>query len=141
MIVVMKAHASEAELQAVMARVEALGYRPHVIRGVERNVVGCVGDEPGKHQLQQLESFAGVESVMPVLKPFKLASREVRPEGSIIKVNGVEIGGPRIAVIAGPCAVAGAGGGCGGQGRRSASASRRSLQAAHLSVFVPGYGR
>jgi 3-deoxy-7-phosphoheptulonate synthase len=105
MIVVMKAHAAEAELQAVMARVEALGYRPHLIRGVERNVVGCVGDEPGKHQLQQLESFAGVESVMPVLKPFKLASREVRPEGSVIKVNGVEIGGPRIAVIAGPCAV------------------------------------
>jgi len=105
MIVVMKAHATEDELKAVMAKVEALGYRPHVIHGVERNVVGCVGDERGKHQLQQLESFPGVENVMPVLKPFKLASREVRPEGSRIKVDGIEIGGPKIVIIAGPCAV------------------------------------
>ena len=105
MIVVMKAHATEAELQNVVKRVEELGFRPHVIRGVERSVVACVGDERGKPQLQQLESIAGVESVMPVLKPFKLSSRELRPEGSRVSVRGVEIGGRRIAVIAGPCAV------------------------------------
>ena len=103
MIVVMKAHATEAELQAVMAKIEALGYRSHVIRGVERNVVGCVGDERGKHQLQQLESFPGVENEMPVLKPFKLASREVRPEGSRISVDGVEIGGPKIPLASAYC--------------------------------------
>ena len=101
----MKAHATEPELQNVVRRVEELGFRPHVIRGVERLVVACVGDERGKPQLQQLESIAGVESVMPVLKPFKLASRELRPEGSRVSVRGVEIGGKRIAVIAGPCAV------------------------------------
>ena len=105
MIVIMKAHATEAELQRVIQRVEEAGFRPHIIRGVERSVVACVGDERGKPQLQQLESQAGVESVMPVLKPFKLASREVRPEGSRIDVGGVEIGGKRVTVIAGPCAI------------------------------------
>jgi len=104
-IVVMKALATEPELRTVIKRVEELGFRAHLIRGVERSVVACVGDERGKLQLQQLESMAGVESVMPVLKPFKLSSREVRPEGSRVLVGGVEIGGQRITVIAGPCAV------------------------------------
>src|SRR5271167_235545 len=100
----MRAHATEAEIQAVVTAVEALDYRGHVIRGVERTVVACVGEERGEaHSLAHLESVAGVERVMPVLRTFKLASREVKPEGSIIKVAGVEIGGPRITVIAGPC--------------------------------------
>ncbi len=102
----MKAHASEAEIEAVVSMVEQLDYRAHVIRGIERTVVACVGEERGEsHQLQYLESVAGVDRVMPVLRPFKLASREVRPEGSIIKVDGAEIGGKRLAVIAGPCSV------------------------------------
>src|SRR6266403_4451693 len=106
MIVVMKAHATEAEIQTVVKMVEDLDYNAHVIRGVERTVVACVGDERGEvHQLQHLESVSGVERVMPVLRSFKLASREVRPEGSRIIVGGVEVGGPRITVIAGPCAV------------------------------------
>ena len=105
MIVVMKAGASESDIQAIIRMVEELDYRAHVIRGVERTVVACVGDERGEHQLTHLESVSGVERVMPVLRPFKLASRQVRPEGSTINVNGVEIGGKRIAVIAGPCAV------------------------------------
>jgi 3-deoxy-7-phosphoheptulonate synthase len=106
LIVVMKAHASEAEIQAVVKMVEDLDYNAHIIRGVERTVVACVGDERGeKHQLTHLESVAGVERVMPVVRSFKLASREVRPEGSRIKVGNVEIGGKRIVVAAGPCAV------------------------------------
>src|SRR5258707_11737343 len=106
MIVVMKAHATEAEIQTVVKMVEDLDYNAHVIRGVERTVVACVGDERGaKHQLTHLESVAGVERVMPVVRSFKLSSREVRPEGSIVKVGGMEIGGKRIAVIAGPCAI------------------------------------
>jgi len=105
LIVVMKAGASESDIQAIIRMVEELDYRAHVIRGVERTVVACVGDERGEHQLTHLESVSGVERVMPVLRPFKLASRQVRPEGSTINVNGVEIGGKRIAVIAGPCAV------------------------------------
>jgi 3-deoxy-7-phosphoheptulonate synthase len=106
LIVVMKAHASEADIQTVVRMVEELDYNAHVIRGVERTVVACVGDERGeKHQLTHLESVAGVERVMPVVRSFKLASREVRPEGSLIKVGNAEVGGKRIAVIAGPCAV------------------------------------
>src|SRR5271154_7576751 len=101
----MKSHADEAEIQNVVRMAEALDYRAHVIRGVERTVVACVGEERGEgHSLAHLESAGGVERVMPVLRSFKLASREVRPEGSRIVVGGVEIGGPRIAVIAGPCA-------------------------------------
>jgi 3-deoxy-7-phosphoheptulonate synthase len=101
----MKAHATEAEIQAVVAMVEELDYRAHIIRGVERTVVACVGEERGGHRLDHLVSVDGVERVMPVLQPYKLASREVRPEGSRIKVNGIEVGGKRLTVIAGPCAV------------------------------------
>jgi 3-deoxy-7-phosphoheptulonate synthase len=102
----MKALAGEADIEAVVRMVEALDYRAHVIRGVERAVVACVGEERGEsHSLAHLESVSGVERVMPVLRSFKLASREVRPEGSIINVGGVEIGGKRLAVMAGPCAV------------------------------------
>lgn len=105
MIVVMKAHATLAEIEAVVARVSKMGFRPHLIQGVERTVVACVGDERGKSQLQQLESQAGVESLIPVLKPFKLASREIHPNGSRVRLGEVEIGGPRVIVMAGPCAV------------------------------------
>src|SRR5258706_14459696 len=98
----MKARASEEEIQAVVKMVEDLDYNAHVIRGVERSVVACVGDERGaKHQLTHLESVAGVERVMPVVKSFKLASREVRPEGSTIKIGNAEIGGKRLAINAG----------------------------------------
>ncbi len=102
----MKAHATDAEIQNVVRMVEELEYRAHIITGVERSVVACVGDERGpQHSLAHLESVAGVERVMPVLRPFKLASREVRPEGSVIDVGGVKIGGRMIVVMAGPCAV------------------------------------
>jgi 3-deoxy-7-phosphoheptulonate synthase len=102
----MKASATEAEIQTVVGMVEKLDYSAHIIRGVERTVVACVGEERGEqHQLGHLEAVAGVDRVMPVLRSFKLAAREVRPEGSRVKVAGVEIGGRRIAVIAGPCAV------------------------------------
>jgi len=102
----MKSHADEAEIQNVVRMAEALDYRAHVIRGVERTVVACVGEERGEgHSLAHLESAGGVERVMPVLRSFKLASREVRPEGSLIDVGGVTIGGKRLTVIAGPCAV------------------------------------
>ena len=106
MIVVMKASATEVEIQAVVGMVEKLDYSAHIIRGVERTVVACVGEERGEqHQLGHLEAVAGVDRVMPVLRSFKLAAREVRPEGSRVKVGGVEIGGRRLTVIAGPCAV------------------------------------
>ncbi|MGH7803308.1 MAG: 3-deoxy-7-phosphoheptulonate synthase [Candidatus Binatia bacterium] len=106
MIVVMNAGASEDEIGAVIREIEKLGFKSHPITGVERTVIGCIGDERGKVALQALESFPGVESVMPILKPFKLASREIRREPSKISITpGLEIGGPRLTVMAGPCSV------------------------------------
>jgi 3-deoxy-7-phosphoheptulonate synthase len=104
-IIVMKAHASPAEIATVVERVEKAGFQAHKIVGVERTVVACVGEERGKDELAQLEFFAGVDSVMPILKPYKLAARELHPHGSRVEVRGVEIGGQRLAVMAGPCAV------------------------------------
>jgi 3-deoxy-7-phosphoheptulonate synthase len=102
----MKAHATQDDIQNVVQMVEELDYRAHVIVGVERTVVACVGEERGEaRSLQHLESVSGVDRVLPVLHSFKLASREVRPEGSVIQVAGSAIGGRRLAVIAGPCAV------------------------------------
>jgi 3-deoxy-7-phosphoheptulonate synthase len=101
----MKAHASPSEIAAVVERVEKAGFQAHKIVGVERTVVACVGEERGKDELAQLEFFAGVDSVMPILKPYKLAARELHPHGSRVEVRGVEIGGKRLAVMAGPCAV------------------------------------
>jgi 3-deoxy-7-phosphoheptulonate synthase len=102
----MKAHATEDEIQEIVRLVQGLDYSAHIIRGVERTVVACVGEERGEqHSLTHLETAAGVERVMPVLRSFKLAAREVRPEGSRIKVGSAEIGGKKLAVIAGPCAV------------------------------------
>ncbi len=105
MIIVMKAGTTDADVSALVEMVEQFDYHAHVIRGVERTVVACVGDERGDHQLQRLESLASVDRVMPVLRSFKLASREVRPEGSHVQVGAVVIGGRLLAMIAGPCAV------------------------------------
>ncbi|MFQ5881240.1 MAG: 3-deoxy-7-phosphoheptulonate synthase [Candidatus Methylomirabilales bacterium] len=105
MIIVMQAGAPEEQLQEVLRRVEELGYRTHLIRGTHRNVVGAVGDERGKARLQSLEALPGVESVVPILQPFKLASREFRPQKTVVKIGEVEIGADRLAVMAGPCSV------------------------------------
>jgi 3-deoxy-7-phosphoheptulonate synthase len=105
MIIVMKGAATEEDLQRVIHTIEELGYQSHVIRGTQRSVVGAVGDERGKARLQSLEALPGVESVVPILQPFKLASREFKPTKTIVRVRDVEIGGDRLPVVAGPCSV------------------------------------
>ena len=109
MVIVMKAGASQREIDAVVKRIEELEYNPHVISGVERTVIGAVGDERRKGQLQTLETLDGVESVVPILKPYKLASSEMKKEHTVIRVGDVEIGGDRVCVMAGPCSVEGEG--------------------------------
>ncbi|MGE5313598.1 MAG: 3-deoxy-7-phosphoheptulonate synthase [Acidobacteriota bacterium] len=105
MIVVLKAHATEAQQKHVIAKVKELGFKPHPIVGTERTVIACVGDERDKAQLHTLESLAYVESVMPILKPYKLASTETRKERTVVKVGDAAIGSAQFVVMAGPCSV------------------------------------
>jgi len=106
MIIVMKAGAVKKDRDEVLKRIKELGYKPHVIHGTTRDVIGAVGDERGKLVLQTLESMHGVESVVPILQPYKLASAEVKKERSIVRISdNVAIGGPEIIVMAGPCSV------------------------------------
>jgi 3-deoxy-7-phosphoheptulonate synthase len=106
MIIVMKAGAAKKEKDEVLKRIRELGYKPHVIHGTTRDVIGAIGDERGKLVLQSIESMHGVESVVPILKPYKLASKEVKREPSVIRISDtVAIGGQEIVVMAGPCSV------------------------------------
>jgi len=104
-IIVMKKNATEEQINKVAAWIESMGYAAYPSRGVERTIIGAVGDDRGKAALQAAESLSGVERTMPILKPYKLASREAREEDTIIKVGNVTIGGGQFVVIAGPCAV------------------------------------
>jgi len=106
MIIVMQANATPENLERVVEEIKNLGYQSHVIYGQKCNVIGAVGDEREKHRLQSLEALEGVEKVVPILEPFKLAGREIRPEYSTIQINNqVAIGGKRFIVMAGPCSV------------------------------------
>ena len=105
MIIVMSPGATPEQIKEVEDTIQELGYTPHEIEGVERKVIGAVGDERGKDRLQSIETMAGVESVFPILKPYKLASREVKSVDSIVKADGVSVGGQKIAIIHGCRAV------------------------------------
>jgi len=104
MIIVMHAGAVAADLDRVVSRVEALKLRPHVIVGTERTVVAVVGDERDATGAG-FETLPGVASVLPILAPYKVASREVQAETTLVKAGPLEVGGSRIGVIAGPCSV------------------------------------
>ncbi len=104
MIVVMKHNASAADIDAVVRQIEARGYKAHLSQGTERTIIGVVGDDR-PIQSHNFEMLPGVEQVVRILQPFKLASRDFHPTNTVIDVRGVEIGGPRLAVIAGPCSV------------------------------------
>jgi len=105
MIIVLKSGASEADVTDVERRIRAMGYTPHTIHGELRNVIGAIGDDRGKERLRALESLECVESVTPILQPFKLASREVKKQATQVMVNDVAVGGRDIVVMAGPCSV------------------------------------
>jgi 3-deoxy-7-phosphoheptulonate synthase len=106
MIVVLKPEISKKEEQAVLKEIKKLGYRPHIMRGVERTVIGAIGDERTHSSLETLVAWPQVEQVMPVQKRHKLVSREAHKGNSRIKLaNGVVIGGEEFVVMAGPCSV------------------------------------
>ncbi|RKY78746.1 3-deoxy-7-phosphoheptulonate synthase [candidate division KSB1 bacterium] len=105
MIIVMQKGASEAQIEHVFERIKELGYKPHPIYGVERTVIGAIGDERGKMRLQVLASLPGVEKVVPILQPFKLVSKELKKDPTIISVGDLRIGSRQFVVMAGPCSV------------------------------------
>lgn len=105
MIIVLRPDATEQQLNHIIEKVTKLGLTPHVSKGTERTIIGVIGPEDVL-QVTPLEAFPGVEKVMPVLAPYKLVSREFRPEDSVIDLGkGVKIGAKKIVIMAGPCAV------------------------------------
>ena len=111
MIVVMRAHASEAEIDGVVARIRELGFTPHLSKGSERTIVGVVGDDRRAAEAGMFESLPGVAECVRILKPFKLASREFVGASTVVEVGdgsgspGVAVGGAEVVIAAGPCAV------------------------------------
>jgi len=104
MIVVMKGGSSQDEISRVVSRIEVGGLKAHISQGIEHTVIGVLG-QAFPELRDTLELLPGVEQVIPVTKPYKLASREFHPQDTIVELNGVTIGGNEIVVMAGPCAI------------------------------------
>lgn len=104
MIIVLKPEATKKQIDHLVEKIKALGLKPMVSRGVERTIIGVIGSEDAL-RVQPLEVVPGVEQVMPVLKPYKLVSREFKPESSVVAVEGLKVGGKPVVVMAGPCSV------------------------------------
>jgi 3-deoxy-7-phosphoheptulonate synthase len=104
MVIVMQHGASAKQISAIVARVEALGYRAHLVQGEERTIIGVIGDDRPIDRTN-FETLDGVDKTIPILKPFKLASRDMHPQDTLVSLDGVKIGGPQIVIMAGPCSV------------------------------------
>jgi len=105
MIILMKKNATQEQIDHVTEWIDSVGYKPHLSRGVERTLIGAIGDERGKVHLKSAVSLPGVEKVVPILKPYKLAGREFQENDTVVRVGDVPIGGGEFTVIAGPCSV------------------------------------
>jgi 3-deoxy-7-phosphoheptulonate synthase len=104
MIIVLKPYSTPDQIDHILARIHELGFKPHLSKGELRTIIGVIGDE-NKLQAEPLSAIPGVEQVLPILKPFKLASREFHTSDTVVTVGRVKIGGNSLAMIAGPCAV------------------------------------
>ncbi len=105
MIIVLRPHATREAVDEVISEVKKLGYEPAPIHGATQTVIAAIGDERTHQTLESLTVLPQVESVLRVQKRYKLASRESKPEGTIVNVDGVQIGGDRVVLMAGPCSV------------------------------------
>ncbi len=104
MMIIMSTEATEIEIDEVLAKIDTLGFTPHTSRGAERTVIGVVGNNP----INARDTFMvmdGVDRIVPISRPYKLASREFIPENSSFPLDGVQMGGDGVVLIAGPCAV------------------------------------
>jgi 3-deoxy-7-phosphoheptulonate synthase len=105
MIVNMSDGATEEQIEHVIQRIREAGFQPHVTRGTERAIVAAVGSGGRRHEIEALSVAPGVDNVVAIAQPFKLVSRQTRPQPSVVDVGGVKIGGEEVVVIAGPCSV------------------------------------
>ena len=130
MIIVMKTGSQDREIADVLARLDNLGLKGHLSRGVERTVIGVVGVTAAVPDLRErLSMIPGVEDVVPISRPYKLASREFKPDDTVIKVGGVKIGGNEVVVMAGPCAA---------ETREQVMSTARAVKAAGASILRGG---
>src|SRR6516164_993038 len=104
MLIVMKPNATASEIDAVVNVVEAVGFRPHPMPGATRTAIGITGNE-GPIDGRRFEDFAGVAEVIRVTKPYKLITRDLRPDRTVVRVGDATIGDGNLAIIAGPCAI------------------------------------
>ncbi|ADG80967.1 3-deoxy-7-phosphoheptulonate synthase [Thermincola potens] len=128
MVVVMNLNVSEKQIQDVKNRLTRLGFKTHLIRGVERIVIGAIGDKKNI-DTSTLEMMPGVEKVVHIMQPFKLVSREAKSDDTIIKIKNVEIGGNQVVIMAGPCAV---------ESREQMMAAARAVKEAGARIFRGG---
>lgn len=129
MIIVLRPHASREAIEEVLEEVRKLGYEPSPIHGATQTVVAAIGDERTHQTLESLNVLPQVESVLRVQKRYKLASRESKPEGTVVNVDGVEIGGNRVVLMAGPCSV---------ESEEQLLATARAVKAAGASILRGG---
>jgi 3-deoxy-7-phosphoheptulonate synthase len=104
MIVNMSDSATEEQITHIIDRIREAGYQPHVTRGTERTIVAAVGSGR-RHEIEALQVAPGVDNVVAIAQPFKLVSRQLKPQRTVVRVGGVPIGGDTVVVIAGPCSV------------------------------------
>jgi len=104
MIIIMNNEATDAQIETVVQRLESMGLGANVSRGIERTVIGAIGDE-SRADKELLQALTGVEDVIRVMKPYKIVARSYHKEDTVIDIQGVKLGGSRVQVIAGPCSV------------------------------------
>jgi len=105
MIIVFKPHTPEEKINEISSLIVKMGYEPRVIRGIENTVIGAVGDEILHQSLERLKSYSFIQSVLPIQKPYKLASREYHKKSTVVKIGNELLGAGNYQIIAGPCAV------------------------------------
>ena len=129
MIVNMSATATPDEIQHVIDRIKECGYQAHVIHGAERTIIGAVGSNGRRNELEALRAAAGVTEIIPIAHPFKLVSRQLRAQCTVVRVGSVEIGNGELVVMAGPCSV---------ESREQLIETARSVKAAGASILRGG---
>jgi 3-deoxy-7-phosphoheptulonate synthase len=128
MLIVMRAQATEQDVARVCERVESLGFRAHIVPGAQRTAIGITGN-PGPVDPAEFEDLPGVAEAIPVSKPYKLVSRDVKPDNTVVNIAGARVGGPDLVLCAGPCSV---------ESREQILAAARAVKAAGAQLLRGG---